>query len=151
MAVRLKMNELALPAANFRASPRPAKEGTKDRRKAADKLIQSELNSGGPERSSTLRDDATTSTPLVTIRTDGNTVDVRGCNLEEASSMCKDKFSMSLTAGRPVVYILHGHGTSGILKTKIRNWLKSERTLVKRFSPADQSDGGDAFTRVELR
>jgi DNA mismatch repair protein MutS2 len=152
MAVRLKMNELALPTANFRASPRPAKEGPKDRRKAADKLIQSELNSGGPERSSTLRDDATTSSsPLVTIRTDGNTVDVRGCNLEEASSMCKDKFSMSLTAGRPVVYILHGHGTSGILKTKIRNWLKSERTLVKRFSPADQSDGGDAFTRVELR
>jgi DNA-nicking Smr family endonuclease len=76
---------------------------------------------------------------------------VRGLNLEEARSKCKDKFSTSLMSGRPVVYILHGHGTSGVLKTKIRAWLKSERSLVKRFKPADSTDGGDAFTRVELR
>jgi DNA-nicking Smr family endonuclease len=50
-----------------------------------------------------------------------------------------------------VVYILHGHGEKGVLKQKVRAWLQSERTLVKRFSSADQADGGDAFTRVELR
>ena len=87
----------------------------------------------------------------VAIRTDSNTIDVRGCNLAEAQSKAKAKFSSALMAGRPLVYILHGHGTGGILKTKIRNWLRSERKLVKKFGPADSSDGGDAFTKVELR
>lgn len=152
MAVRLKMSELSLPASNF--SPpkanRPAKEGPKDRSKAADKLIQEEINAGGPQRA-TGKEESDSKSASVTIRTDSNTIDVRGCNLQEASALCKDKFSMSLMSNRPVVYILHGHGTSGVLKNKIRNWLKSERTLVKRFSPASASDGGDAFTRVELR
>jgi len=152
MAVRLKMSELSLPTANFNPpmATRTAKEGPKDRVKAAEKLIQDEKSTGGPQRA-TGREEQDSKSPSVTIRTDSNTVDVRGCNLEEASSKCKDKFSMSLMSGRPVVYILHGHGTSGVLKNKIRNWLKSERTLVKRFGPADSSDGGDAFTRVELR
>lgn len=148
MAVRLKLTELALPTANVVAPPRPVKEGPKDRSKVAAKLIESE---GRSSERTTSREDASAPSTQVTIRTDGNTVDVRGCNLEEAASKCKDKFSMSIMSGRPVVYILHGHGTAGILKKKIREWLKSERTLVKRFSPADQSDGGDAFTRVELR
>jgi len=87
----------------------------------------------------------------VNMRTDSNTVDVRGCNLEEAKDKAATKFSSALMAGRPVVYILHGHGTGGVLKTKIRNWLKTERQLVKKFQPADKSDGGDAFTRVELK
>ena len=86
-----------------------------------------------------------------TMRTQSNTVDVRGCNLMEAQEEAKAKFSGALMGGRSVVYILHGHGTGGILKTKIRNWLKTERQLVKKFRPADQEDGGDAFTRVELK
>ena len=151
MAVSLKMSEVALPTANFRPpKPRTKKEGPKDRAKAAEKLIKNE-QSDAPERAAGNESHDSTKSPSITMRTDSNTVDVRGCNLEEASSKAKDKFSMSIMSGRPVVYILHGHGEKGILKTKIRNWLKSERTLVKRFAPADQSDGGDAFTRVELR
>ena len=86
-----------------------------------------------------------------TMRTQSNTVDVRGCNLMEAQDQAKAKFSAALMGGRSVVYILHGHGTGGVLKTKIRNWLKTERQLVKKFQPAAQEDGGDAFTRVELK
>jgi DNA mismatch repair protein MutS2 len=87
----------------------------------------------------------------VAMRMDSNTVDVRGCNLLEAQEMAKAKFSSALMSGRTVVYILHGHGTGGVLKTKIRNWLKTERTLVKSSQSADKADGGDAFTRVELK
>ena len=85
------------------------------------------------------------------MRMDSNTVDVRGCNLEEAKDKAKTKFSSALMSGRPVVFILHCHGTGGILKTKVRNWLKTERQLVKKAQPADRADGGDAFTRVDLR
>lgn len=87
----------------------------------------------------------------VTMRTESNTVDVRGCNLSEAQEKVRDKFSSCLMGGRSVVYILHGHGTGGVLKSKIRAWLNSEKMLVKQFGPADRSDGGDAFTRVDLR
>ena len=56
---------------------------------------------------------------------------------------------------KKTLYILHGHGTGGILKTKIRNWLKQQvqqaQYNIKSYSPADQSDGGDALTRVELK
>lgn len=85
------------------------------------------------------------------MRTQTNTIDVRGCNLQEAQELAKAKFSSCLMMGRSVVFILHGHGTGGVLKSKVRGWLQSERKLVKRFGPADASDGGDAFTRVELR
>ena len=56
-----------------------------------------------------------------------------------------------IMSGRTVVYVLHGHGTGGVLKSKIRGWLKSERQLVKRWAPAAQADGGDAFTLLEVR
>ena len=95
--------------------------------------------------------DSSSSRKALAIRTESNTVDVRGMNLELAKEKVKDRFSVCLMNNRPVVYILHGHGSGGVLKTKIRNWLKQERDLVKRWKPADTPDGGDAFTQVELR
>lgn len=50
-----------------------------------------------------------------------------------------------------VVYILHGHGTQGVLKSKLRTWLGRDKQWVKKWSAADKDDGGDAFTRVELK
>ena len=50
-----------------------------------------------------------------------------------------------------VVFVLHGHGTQGVLKSKIREWLKRDKQWVKNARPAEVSDGGDAFTRVELK
>lgn len=74
-----------------------------------------------------------------------------GCNFEEARRRCEDKFSKVLMSKNPVVFILHGHGTQGVLKQKIRDWLKRDKQWVKRARPADPSDGGDAFTMVELK
>lgn len=155
----LKLTDVALPPTDRAAldavatAPRPAqKNGGKKASisKAAEKALAAEKNGPSGEASPKSRSSANGSSK-VTIRTDSNTVDVRGCNLEEAKSKAKDKFSRQLMMGRTVVYILHGHGTGGVLKTKIRQWLKNERQLVKNFKPADSTDGGDALTRVELQ
>lgn len=74
-----------------------------------------------------------------------------GCSFEEARRKCEDKFSQVLMTKNPVVFILHGHGTQGVLKQKLRDWLKRDKQWVKSATAADTEDGGDAFTRVELK
>lgn len=157
MVVRFKLGELALPnGVNWSALSKTSTNASgrpKSLSKAAEKEIQMEEISSRRNGDSQQQSKANTSSlksKSVAMRTESNTVDIRGCSLEEAKEKVKDKFSASLMSGRPVVYILHGHGSGGVLKTKVRNWLRSERDLVKRFEPADPSDGGDAFTRVEL-
>jgi DNA mismatch repair protein MutS2 len=157
MNVGLKLKEVALPNKSFKWKPSDSNskmERPKSTSKAAEKAIQAE--GGGSDWQSsrrpptTVNNEAATSSSA-TMRTASNTVDVRGCNLEQAADKAKQKFSTCLMGGRPVVYILHGYGTGGVLRNKIRNWLKSERQLVKSSKPADAADGGDSFTRVELR
>ena len=79
-----------------------------------------------------------------------NTVDCIGLNFEESKRKCIDAFSKAVMQNRSVVYVLHGHGT-GILKKKIRSWLQEDRQWAKSFRAADQADGGDALTMVELK
>ena len=50
--------------------------------------------------------------------------------------------------GEAMGWILHGHGT-GALKEAVRAWLPGVRT-IKRWRPADNDEGGDAFTIVEV-
>lgn len=89
-------------------------------------------------------------TTSIAIRTDGNTIDVRGFNMDDATDKIEGKISQCLMNGQRTVYVLHGHGSGGVLKSKLRNWFKSERQLIKKWAPADSLDGGDAFTRLEL-
>ncbi|CAJ1957296.1 unnamed protein product [Cylindrotheca closterium] len=86
----------------------------------------------------------------IVIRTESNTVDVRGCNFEEAKDRIRTKISKAIINQRGAIFVLHGHGTGGVLKTKLRRWFQSEKKLVKQWGAAEQSDGGDAFTRLEL-
>ena len=122
-----------------------------DLSRAAEKALMKERNAPlqGYEKAADSGSSSKTGSTL-NMRTESNTVDVRGCNLEEAKNKVKSKFSQCLMSNRKIVFILHGHGTGGVLKSKLRGWLGTERQLVKRWSPAEQSDGGDAFTRVEL-
>ena len=146
MAMQVKMTDVALPNANVKPQASAA-NGKGDRiTKAVERALAKE-NKGGEVAISAINTPKST----VSIRTESNTVDVRGCNLEEAKSKVLDRISMCLQANRMVLYVLHGYGERGVLRTKVRDWLKSERTLVKRSSPADSSDGGDAFTKIELR
>jgi DNA mismatch repair protein MutS2 len=101
--------------------------------------------------SSSVQDNNMSGAKSPTIRMDFNTVDVRGCNFEEAIEEVRQKISVGVMRGYNTIFVLHGHGSGGILKSKLRGWLKGEKTLIKRFAPADQSDGGDAFTRLELK
>ena len=85
-----------------------------------------------------------------TMKMKSNTVDCIGMNFEESKRKCIDAFSKAAMQNRSVVYVLHGHGT-GILKKKIRSWLQDDRQWAKSFRAADQADGGDALTMVELK
>jgi dsDNA-specific endonuclease/ATPase MutS2 len=155
MTMSLKLTELSAVMDSGVVPTKPQQSAMQSKKarlsKAAERALQNDVD-GPPSRSmssSTSSND--TSKSSVSIRTDSNTVDVRGSNFEEAKSAIQEKISRCLMNGQSVVYVLHGHGTGGILKAKVRGWCKSERQLIKRFAPADQADGGDAFTRIELR
>jgi DNA mismatch repair protein MutS2 len=151
MNVGLKLKEVALPNKAFKWQPSASNTGKpKSTASAAEKAIQAEQKGGQASRRPTkiVDKDASSSAEM---RTASNTIDVRGCYFEEAKDKATEKFSTSLMGGRKVVFILHGYGTTGVLRTKIRNWLKSERQLVKSWKSADTADGGDSFSRVELR
>mmetsp|Transcript_40284 Transcript_40284/g.47127 ORF Transcript_40284/g.47127 Transcript_40284/m.47127 type:complete len:1110 (-) Transcript_40284:160-3489(-) len=95
------------------------------------------------------------SSAATNFRTDSNTIDLRGCNMDEASDKCEGFFARKAMSGDTShVFLLHGHGT-GVLKQKLRDWLKmghgTVRSYVKRWEPAEPVDGGDAFTKVELK
>ena len=166
MSVAFKMTEIALPPKG--RAPNKPDQGSKPKGKstsrAVEKALEQERRGARSSKESDFEIDqssfhqrkktSSSVTQDVTMRTPGNTVDVRGCNLMEAQEKIKDKCSMILMQGRqknPMIFILHGHGTNGVLKSKLRQWLKSDRSLVKRWSAADAADGGDAFTRMELK
>jgi DNA mismatch repair protein MutS2 len=156
MNVGLRLTEVALPTKgkgnDFSTSLGKNSPSTRAMSKAAERALREERaekrDTSAIEQSDTI---SSRSKSSIAIRTESNTVDVRGCTLDEAKTKGTEAFSRCLMSGRSVVYILHGHGTGGVLKAKIRSWLQSERSLVRRYLPADRSDGGDAFTRVELR
>jgi DNA mismatch repair protein MutS2 len=156
MNVGLKLKEVALPNKAFKWKPSESNTGRpKSTATAAEKAIQAEQKGGGNDWQASRRPPITVNKEAASssaeMRTQSNTIDVRGCYFEEAKDKATEKFSTCLMGGRKVVYILHGYGTTGVLRTKIRNWLKSERQLVKSWKAAETADGGDSFSRVELR
>lgn len=114
------------------------------------KAVERALKSESRERISSTHVEKKAKTSL-SIRTEGNTVDVRGYNLEDAKDKVTGKISQCRMNGHGSLYVLHGHGSGGVLKSKLRGWLKTEKRLIKKWAPADSTDGGDAFTRIELK
>ena len=151
ITIALKLTDLSAVMDSGVVPTRPRTNSTHNTKARLSKSAEKALQQDATSRSVPVDDEASKSKSKVAIRTESNTVDVRGSNFEEAKSMVKDKISRCLLNGQSFVYVLHGHGTGGVLKSKIRQWLKSEQQLVKRYSPADQADGGDAFTLIEIR
>lgn len=154
MNIALKLTEVAMPVKGraFSVASTGIASSRSGISKRAERALASEKESVAHTKNASQQKMAKPASESdVSMRTESNTVDVRGCNLMDAQEKVKTKFSSCIMNGRSVVYILHGHGTGGVLKSKIRSWLGTERQLVKRYGAADPSDGGDAFTRVELR
>jgi DNA mismatch repair protein MutS2 len=161
MNVSFKLTQVALvPTGKTLPQPKSSngKNGLAQQQSSRSKAVEQALAFEGSSTAASRRhksdgtemSSSAPSSGKVTMRTESNTIDVRGCNLIDAQEKIRDKFSSCLLTGRSTVYILHGHGTGGVLKSKIRAWLKTEK-LVKSHAAADRSDGGDAFTRVDLR
>ncbi|MGK3754143.1 MAG: DNA mismatch repair protein MutS2 [Bacillariaceae sp.] len=149
LSVKLKHTELSkVLTVDGIESKRTAASGRKSpgMSKAVEKALKSEIKGGN----SSLQVETKKASTSLAMRTDGNTVDVRGCNLEGALEEVTRKIGECNLNGHRSVYILHGHGSGGVLKSKLRDWLKTEKRLIKKWAPADMSDGGDAFTRIEL-
>lgn len=82
------------------------------------------------------------------VRLPHNTCDLRGKRLAEAEDEVVAFVGTLKGMGERYGYLLHGHGT-GALKSGLRTWLK-RAPGVRTFRPGDSSEGGDAFTVVEV-
>ena len=82
------------------------------------------------------------------VRTSRNSCDLRGQRALEALEQVELFLDRLVLAGEPVAWILHGHGT-GSLKQAVRGHLPST-PHVRSWRPANEDEGGDAWTRVTL-
>lgn len=98
----------------------------------------------GRARSAAVRAASTLGAGFVPVRTQDNTLDLRGNRVEESLDAVDAFLDRLLDRGEPVGYVLHGHGT-GALKLAVRAHLQSS-PYVRRSHPAEPEDGGDAFT-----
>ena len=76
------------------------------------------------------------------VRTEGNTVDVRGLRVHEAEAAVEER----LRGANGPVWVIHGIGT-GKLRRGLREWLATV-PYVQRVADADQGDGGPGCTVI---
>jgi DNA mismatch repair protein MutS2 len=79
------------------------------------------------------------------VRTERNTVDVRGLRVHEAEAAVEER----LRGANGPVWVIHGIGT-GKLKQGLRAWLESV-PYVERVSDAEQGDGGPGCSVVWVK
>lgn len=87
--------------------------------------------------------------PESALRTDSNSVDLRGQRVEEGLELLERSLAEAALRDQPVVFVLHGHGT-GAMKQAVRRWLAT-CPAVSRSRPAGPDQGGDAWTVAVLR
>ncbi|MCB9763957.1 MAG: Smr/MutS family protein [Alphaproteobacteria bacterium] len=80
------------------------------------------------------------------VRIPSNTLDLRGKRVEEAVDALEPFVDQLIRRQLEVGFVLHGHGT-GALKRAVREALPGV-TLVRAWRPANENEGGDAFTIV---
>jgi DNA mismatch repair protein MutS2 len=107
-------------------------------------------NAGSDRKDSGLRRVAEPTVPSANaaltraLRTESNTVDVRGLRADDALSLVDSFIDRIYGAEESVGFVLHGHGT-GALKAAVRAHLERSAHVAK-CKAADSEDGGDAFT-----
>ena len=76
-------------------------------------------------------------------------LDVIGCTVDEALSRTERHLDRAVLHERREVRVIHGHGT-GALRRSIAGLLETH-PQVARFAPAQQEQGGEGVTVVELK
>jgi DNA mismatch repair protein MutS2 len=84
-------------------------------------------------------------TPTLTMRTESNTVDVRGSRVADAEI----EVDRALASAYDTLWIIHGHGT-GKLRLGIHEFLKQHHRIA-RFESAPPKEGGSGVTVAYLR
>ncbi len=79
------------------------------------------------------------------VRTEGNTVDVRGLRVHEAEATVEEK----LRGANGPLWVIHGIGT-GKLKRGLRDWLAT-LPYVERVADAERGDGGPGCSVVWVK
>ena len=79
------------------------------------------------------------------VRTERNTVDVRGLRVHEAEAAVEER----LRQAQGPVWVIHGIGT-GKLKRGLRQWLTTV-PYVERVSDAEQGDGGPGCSVIYVK
>lgn len=83
------------------------------------------------------------------MRTSSNTVDCRGSRLDEAIVLVDKRLDEAMVMEEPVVYVLHGMGTSA-LRRGIRDYLRTSR-YCRAFRAGTMEEGGEAITVVTVK
>jgi len=79
------------------------------------------------------------------VRTERNTIDVRGMRVHEAEAAVEEH----LRAANGPVWVIHGIGT-GKLKRGLREWLAGV-SYVEKVSDAAQADGGQGCSVIWVK
>jgi DNA mismatch repair protein MutS2 len=87
--------------------------------------------------------------PDVFVRTGNNTLDLRGCRVDEALSKLASFIDKAVSDSIYPAMIIHGHGT-GALRSAVRDELKASPYELK-FRPGENYEGGDGVTVVLAR
>jgi DNA mismatch repair protein MutS2 len=83
--------------------------------------------------------------PALTIRTESNTVDVRGSRVADAEI----EVDRAIASAYDTLWIIHGHGT-GKLRLGLHEFLKQHHRIA-RFEAAPPKEGGSGVTIAYLR
>jgi DNA mismatch repair protein MutS2 len=86
--------------------------------------------------------------PHLFVRTQANTVDLRGQRVEEAIANLERFIDSCVLAGTTPVMIIHGHGT-GAVRQATRSYLEGV-AHGNSYRPGETYEGGDGVTIVEF-
>ena len=78
-----------------------------------------------------------------------NTLDLRGLKVEDGLDKLELFLDKASLANLTPIMVIHGHGT-GAMKNAVREFLKVS-PYVKDFAPAEQAQGGDGVSVVNLK
>lgn len=84
----------------------------------------------------------------VFVRTDSNTLDLRGERVDSALIKLEQFLDACLLSSVSPVMIIHGHGT-GAVKEAVRQFL-SNSNYVSKFRPGETYEGADGVTVAEM-